>query len=314
MLPDHAASATEIEAAPMIDTLPEVMLAYIAQLVLFDSLPSALRFGQACKSLQRRLEPVRRQAAARRVRWVPELTASAAISDDGRSLTKLGPPLGRGEFGWADCWTDGWVDDWADGWAAGELLPTTTTAAEAAAAQCAAAKAQLAALQALASAWTVGESSMTRSNGGRPPSSAAAAPARADFCEWSVRIERSHQNDGAMYVGVCDAECTCAWGLWLSYGKRVLTFQHGARRSPPAGYPSVEYHDAVVCEKLAGYAEGAVVGVVLEGGNLSFRVNDGPVVVAVSGFPRGAPLRPWAKMYYAGDTVRFSRAYVDFKS
>ena len=45
-------------------------------------------------------------------------------------------------------------------------------------------------------------------------------------------------------------------------------------------------------------------------GSLAFRVNDGPVLKALRGFPKGAPLRPWARPYEAGDCVRFAQMYV----
>ena len=55
-----------------------------------------------------------------------------------------------------------------------------------------------------------------------------------------------------------------------------------------------------------GRAVGAVIEVIVDAdeGSLSFRINYGPALPALQGFPRGALLRPYARLFYReGDRV-----------
>ena len=47
-------------------------------------------------------------------------------------------------------------------------------------------------------------------------------------------------------------------------------------------------------------------------GTLSFGINGGPLQRVLDGFPRGAAMRPFARLYY-GDAVRFARPYIQRK-
>ena len=58
-------------------------------------------------------------------------------------------------------------------------------------------------------------------------------------------------------------------------------------------------------------ANGAIIEVCLDHdkGALSFGINGGPLQRALGGFPRGAAMRPYARLFY-DDAVRFARPYI----
>jgi hypothetical protein len=89
----------------ILDLVDEVM-DLVGRATLANSLRDALRLCQTCRALHTKLEALRRLAEARRLRWLPDLTAKHAISDDGYRLTVLGG------------------GDKVEPWAAGGLLPT----------------------------------------------------------------------------------------------------------------------------------------------------------------------------------------------
>ena len=72
------------------------------------------------------------------------------------------------------------------------------------------------------------------------------------------------------------------------------------------------FNEAGQPANLEGRANGAVIEVIVDHseGSLAFRVDDGPVLPPLRGFPVGAPLRPWALLAAPNDRVRFARAYV----
>ena len=87
----------------------------------------------------------------------------------------------------------------------------------------------------------------------------------------------------------------CCWGLNVCTGR--LQRYHQA----PEGYPDGD--ERLILTDCAGNptnlkqkANGALIAVVVDHdrGTLSFRINDGPVLEALTGFPAGAQLRPWA--------------------
>ena len=80
--------------------------------LLADSGPrDALRFCQVCQVLRTKLERLHALVEERRLRWLPELTAEHAISDEGGTLTCTRPP----------------GSDDIHPWVAGRLLPTLGT-------------------------------------------------------------------------------------------------------------------------------------------------------------------------------------------
>lgn len=98
------AELSTAEPPLLLDGLPADALIITATLLLAADLRAALRLSQASAALLARLGPVWQQAAARRLRWLPAMTAANMdISGDGRTLTQRGG-IGR--------------------WAAGSLLPT----------------------------------------------------------------------------------------------------------------------------------------------------------------------------------------------
>ena len=61
---------------------------------------------------------------------------------------------------------------------------------------------------------------------------------------------------------------------------------------------------------LYGSATGAVIEVIVDHdeGTLGFRVNGGPELHALGGFPQGAALRPFVQCWRANDRVSLVRA------
>ena len=199
------------------------------------------------------------EACLHRLRWISEMTSACTISNEGRTLTRLG----GGGFAWASA----------------SLLPK------------------------------VGTSS------------------------WTIRVDQAAADWGGMHIGVCDASGLNAWGICLHSGKMSRRSRDGdglgvprkqavnkfASRTtrPPAGWPDGHGTQVMRDERgrpasLCGRANGAVIEVLLSHdlGTLSFRINDHARFprVAVSGFPRGAPMRPWARLYDAtGDRVTLLR-------
>ena len=87
----------------------------------------------------------------------------------------------------------------------------------------------------------------------------------------------------------------------------------------PNGYPSG--HGKQVMKDAGGQPtdlDGRAIGAVIEvlvnhdAGTLGYRVNDGPLLEALTGFPAGAALRPWAwaGIPYAGDCLSVVRPYL----
>ena len=75
----------------LLDRLPDDEFIHTASLLLAADLRAALRLSQASPALLAQLGPVREQAAARRLRWLPAMPhARMQISGEGRTLTKHG--------------------------------------------------------------------------------------------------------------------------------------------------------------------------------------------------------------------------------
>ena len=119
---------------------------------------------------------------------------------------------------------------------------------------------------------------------------------------FSVRVDESKNNDGEVVIGVARADGSLGWGLYLGVGD--LCRRIGPDYAPvplPDGWPD-GYGTQVMKTKagrptnLNGEASGAVITVCIDhdAGTLGFRVNGGPLLEALKGFPVGAALRPWA--------------------
>ena len=63
---------------------------------------------------------------------------------------------------------------------------------------------------------------------------------------------------------------------------------------------------------LRGKATGREVEVLVnhDEGTLSYRIDGGPEMLALSGFPEAAELRPWARLLQPHDRVSFVRPYM----
>ena len=122
---------------------------------------------------------------------------------------------------------------------------------------------------------------------------------------FTVRVEQSAGNQGMCYIGVCDKPGRCCWGFYPHSGTLLRATRNAQGESildapPPMGYP--DGHQTRVMFDEHGFPTslyGRVVGSVIEvhvdhdEGTLGFRVNAGPLLLALRGFPKGAPLRPW---------------------
>eukprot|EP00326_Haptolina_ericina_P041064 CAMPEP_0181247090 /NCGR_PEP_ID=MMETSP1096-20121128/44402_1 /TAXON_ID=156174 ORGANISM="Chrysochromulina ericina, Strain CCMP281" /NCGR_SAMPLE_ID=MMETSP1096 /ASSEMBLY_ACC=CAM_ASM_000453 /LENGTH=124 /DNA_ID=CAMNT_0023344071 /DNA_START=237 /DNA_END=611 /DNA_ORIENTATION=- len=115
-----------------------------------------------------------------------------------------------------------------------------------------------------------------------------------------------------MSLGVCDGAAEFSWALMLHSGKLNDTCRPMGRRTPPEGFPKLAGSEHVIIDPsgemkdLDGRAVGAVIEVIVDAdeGSLSFRINYGPALPALQGFPRGALLRPYARLFYReGDRV-----------
>lgn len=131
---------------------------------------------------------------------------------------------------------------------------------------------------------------------------------------WLVRVDCSEGNRGFICIGVCDATARYSWGLALCSGQleRNSRDHNGNFVSvrPPDYFPDGD-GEQILRDRygqptgLAGRAVGSVVKVIVDAdaGTLGFSVNGGAPLIGLTGFPRGACLRPWALLGTAGDSV-----------
>ena len=153
---------------------------------------------------------------------------------------------------------------------------------------------------------------------------------------WTVRLEESAGNDGNFSIGVCDAARRNAWALHLFTGQlyRYKRDQNGRdtlpiseetgiwKRAPPSdGFPDGDMKQVIVDADgkpygLLGRAKGATIEVCLDhdAGALSFGINGGPLQHALKGFPAGAPLRPFSRLLYPYERLRFGRPFIQRKT
>lgn len=138
-------------------------------------------------------------------------------------------------------------------------------------------------------------------------------------CSWSVMLD-GFSGDvvigaGGMpsrfMVGVCDGQCRHGWGLFWPNGTLFRIDRNGIRlpHPPPLdGFP--DGHGTRICLPLVDLQFPGKVHVLFDAsaGTLAFRVNDGELLRALSGFPRDRAMRPWVRVYcHAGDVAEISR-------
>ena len=141
----------------------------------------------------------------------------------------------------------------------------------------------------------------------------------AEYASWQVRIDQCHDDVGNVLIGVCDIwrgqpATRCCWGLDPS-DMTLYRMVYGApdehAGGVPEGFPDGHLTPVGGPEhSLRGRASGSVIEVIMDyagadgKGTLSFHLGgvSGPIV-ALSGFPRNAELRPWTALCNAGDQV-----------
>ena len=129
---------------------------------------------------------------------------------------------------------------------------------------------------------------------------------------WRVHVDHANGEDGGIFLGVCDAEGLNAWGLELTEGMlfRMARTEMGRPvvRVAPPGWPNGHGKQIMTGNRgqrtgLRGDATGVVVEVRIDhaDGALTYRIDDGPQLHALSGFPPATPMRPWASLYLSVD-------------
>ena len=149
---------------------------------------------------------------------------------------------------------------------------------------------------------------------------------------WQIRVDNGGYGQcGNMRIGICDFWGRYFWGLWLDTGRlaRCERKLNGERfdvhTAKPDGWPDgdkkkvygppdpVPYSDIPNRCDLSGRVNGVVVEVVVDHdlGTLCFRVDGGPLLHALDGFPVGARLHPCVEMAFANeDQVSLVRPYL----
>ena len=125
-----------------------------------------------------------------------------------------------------------------------------------------------------------------------------------------IRVETIRDGSGITCVGVADASGNTGYGLMLQSGRLFRCTRDSSGKvdmtghtPPPAGFP--DGHGARVLLQPLAQLVGAAVEVVVdsEEGKLSVSVNGAAPLLALRGLPRGAALRPWARLAHPGDRV-----------
>lgn len=141
---------------------------------------------------------------------------------------------------------------------------------------------------------------------------------------WTVRIDH-----GSVVIGVCDAANTCGWGLNAEFRRidrmnrdalgHVLDPSSPTGRPAPYGFP--DGHRTPLVDDIGNrlsrghpVSDGSIVECIFDAdtGSLAFRITSPgsdiptPEYKVVEGFPRGQPLRPWARALNGGDRCTIS--------
>mmetsp|Transcript_7629 Transcript_7629/g.24308 ORF Transcript_7629/g.24308 Transcript_7629/m.24308 type:complete len:250 (-) Transcript_7629:127-876(-) len=148
----------------------------------------------------------------------------------------------------------------------------------------------------------------------------AAGPLLPSRCSFDVRVDFC-DNFGELLIGVCTTAAHDAWGLDLATGRLYrwgnLSIEDGVASSLtacPTGFPDGDSTPVMrkpdgtcpFASSLYGKADGATIKCILNDGNLSFRINGGPSLHALAGFPTTVQMRPWVKLRFDGDEVTLS--------
>ena len=146
---------------------------------------------------------------------------------------------------------------------------------------------------------------------------------------WRVAISRKVQSGGLLCVGICDADCSVAWGLHLESGRllrlardptsgHVQTFNLPA---PPDGLPDGRGQKILadpICGTLGmqGPIAGSVVacGIDAAKGTFAISVNGGAARDALRQLPANVAFRPWARLAHAHDRAEIEFPLLNFRS
>ena len=130
---------------------------------------------------------------------------------------------------------------------------------------------------------------------------------------WQVRVLASNKLKGDIYIGVSDGMDQNAWALFLRSGFLTRHYRNEDGhaiygRSPPEGWPDGHGNRVTDSGLVGGKEVGAVIGVEIDHseGTLHFRIDGGTLLLALTGFPEGAQLRPWARLCHEGDQLSFA--------
>ena len=140
---------------------------------------------------------------------------------------------------------------------------------------------------------------------------------------WAVCVEHATHSIGYVEIGVCDTAGHHSWTVRLEDGWLLHRFQvpgepeQGEPSPTPAGFPDVNHQDGnhigvKVMNGLRGITDGKLIGVWMDhdAGTLGFRVDGGPPLVALQGFPPGAQLRLCALLWGRHDRARLATVWL----
>ena len=154
-----------------------------------------------------------------------------------------------------------------------------------------------------------------------PRAATGVLPTEGRTSSFSVRVDESEAGYGYVHVGVRNAAGN-EWALDLGSGllQRRTVDDNGQplawNTPPPDGWPDGNFSQVTSRRqgtRLRDCANCAVITVLFdhEEGTLSFRINDGPPLPALSGFPRGASMRACVWLWGdVGDRVSLVRPYL----
>lgn len=133
---------------------------------------------------------------------------------------------------------------------------------------------------------------------------------------FTVRIDMSNYDGNGIQVGVCDAPALCSWAMTLFAGEIVRETRNlnGELETPPSLPPEncPDGNRTQVLKDSEGRpahlrdrANGVLIQVVFDhdSGELSYGVEDEPLVVGLRGFPSAIQLRPFVMLEMWGDQV-----------
>ena len=145
---------------------------------------------------------------------------------------------------------------------------------------------------------------LRKEEGGNSWTAGSELPHRGRFA-FRLRVDKTHNNAGAIFVGVCDSGGTFARVFspatgclhCINLGQQALSeaVQPVQTLTDARGHPCT----------LQGKADGTVIEVIVDikQGALAFRIDSGPIMPGYIGLPKKDALRPCVGMHHTGDRV-----------